>query len=134
MATTKKSAGPTQVEAIVHSEKRSNIPTADAQDFVGDDVQAVQQLRWPRDPSLNSNNSHTVSECAFRPKIYTRRLRLGNPVRVGHGLIFAARVHIGHRQRGHEWPASFRSHRAVEAFKYRAVDILISCGLYSHYI
>ena len=53
MATTKKPAGPTQVEAIVHGEKRSNIPTADAQDFVGDDVQAVQQLRWPRDPSLD---------------------------------------------------------------------------------
>jgi adenine-specific DNA-methyltransferase len=53
MAATKKPAGPTQVEAIVHGEKRSNIPTADAQDFVGDDVQAVQQLRWPRDPSLD---------------------------------------------------------------------------------
>ena len=53
MATTKKPAGATQVEAIVHGEKRSNIPTADAQDFVGDDVQAVQQLRWPRDPSLD---------------------------------------------------------------------------------
>jgi adenine-specific DNA-methyltransferase len=53
MAAAKKPAGPTQVEAIVHGEKRSNIPTADAQDFVGDDVQAVQQLRWPRDPSLD---------------------------------------------------------------------------------
>ncbi len=53
MAAAKKSTGPTTVEAIVHGEKRSNIPTADAQDFVGDDVQAVQQLRWPRDPSLD---------------------------------------------------------------------------------
>jgi len=38
---------------IVHGQKRSNIPTADAQDFVGDEVQEVQQLRWPRDPSLD---------------------------------------------------------------------------------
>jgi adenine-specific DNA-methyltransferase len=53
MAGAKKPTGPTTVEAIVHGEKRSNIPTADAQDFVGDDVQAVQQLRWPRDPSLD---------------------------------------------------------------------------------
>lgn len=30
MAAAKKPAGPTQVEAIVHGEKRSNIPTADA--------------------------------------------------------------------------------------------------------
>ena len=35
MAATKKPTGPTQVDAIVHGEKRSNIPTADAQDFVG---------------------------------------------------------------------------------------------------
>lgn len=53
MAATKKPTGPTQVDAIAHGQKRSNIPTADAQDFVGDEVQAVQQLRWPRDPSLD---------------------------------------------------------------------------------
>ena len=53
MAAKKKPAGATPVEAIVHDDKRSNIPTADAQDFVGDDVAAVKQLRWPRDPSLD---------------------------------------------------------------------------------
>ncbi len=49
----KKPTGPTTVDAIVHGDKRSNIPTADSQDFVGAEVEAVQQLRWPRDPSLD---------------------------------------------------------------------------------
>jgi hypothetical protein len=49
----KKPLGPTTVEAIVHPDKRSNIPTADNQDFVGAEVETVQQLRWPRDPSLD---------------------------------------------------------------------------------
>ena len=49
----KKPPGPTPVEAIVHPDKRSNIPTADVQDFVGAEVETVQQLRWPRDPSLD---------------------------------------------------------------------------------
>jgi adenine-specific DNA-methyltransferase len=49
----KKTTGPTPVEAIVHPDKRSNIPTADVQDFVGAEVETVQQLRWPRDPSLD---------------------------------------------------------------------------------
>jgi hypothetical protein len=35
------------VEAIVHPDKRSNIPTADVQDFIGAEVETVQQLRWP---------------------------------------------------------------------------------------
>ncbi len=50
---TKKPPGPTPVEAIVHPDKRSNIPTAGVQDFVGAEVETVQQLRWPRDPSLD---------------------------------------------------------------------------------
>jgi len=53
MAAKKKPAGPTQVDAIVHGDKRTNIPTADSQDFVGAEVETVQQLRWPRDPSLD---------------------------------------------------------------------------------
>ena len=39
----KKTIGPTPVEAIVHPDKRSNIPTADAQDFVGAEMEVVQQ-------------------------------------------------------------------------------------------
>jgi adenine-specific DNA-methyltransferase len=56
MATKKKptaAAGPIQVEAIVHGDKRSNIPTADAAVFVGPDVEAPSKLRWERDPSLD---------------------------------------------------------------------------------
>jgi adenine-specific DNA-methyltransferase len=49
----KKSAGPTPVEAIVHPDKRANLPTADAQEFVTPEVEAVQILRYPRDPSLD---------------------------------------------------------------------------------
>ncbi len=47
------SAGPTPVEAIVHPVKRANLPTADAQEFVTPEVEAVQHLRYPRDPSLD---------------------------------------------------------------------------------
>lgn len=53
MAAKKKPAGPTQVEAIVHPDKRANIPTADAQEFVGPEVEQVKRLRWERDPSLD---------------------------------------------------------------------------------
>ena len=42
MAAKKKPAGPTQVDAIVHGDKRTNIPTADSQDFVGAEVETVQ--------------------------------------------------------------------------------------------
>jgi adenine-specific DNA-methyltransferase len=49
----KKSPDPTPVEAILHSDKRANIPTADAQVFVSSEVEAPQQLMYPRDPSLD---------------------------------------------------------------------------------
>lgn len=49
----KRSAGPTPVEATLHGDKRVNLPTADAQDFVAPELSEVQQLRWDRDPSLD---------------------------------------------------------------------------------
>jgi adenine-specific DNA-methyltransferase len=49
----KRSAGPTPVEATLHGNKRVNLPTADAQDFVAPELSEVQQLRWDRDPSLD---------------------------------------------------------------------------------
>ena len=52
MARTKKSTGPTPVEAIVHGDKRTNIPTADAQEFTPDDPSPTV-LRYPRDPALD---------------------------------------------------------------------------------
>jgi adenine-specific DNA-methyltransferase len=49
----KKPSGPTQVDAIVHGDKRTNIPTADAQDFVAPEAQQPIKLLYPRDPSLD---------------------------------------------------------------------------------
>jgi adenine-specific DNA-methyltransferase len=48
-----RTAAPTPVEAITHAEKRANIPTADAQDFVAPEVERPVSLRYPRDPSLD---------------------------------------------------------------------------------
>ena len=45
--------GPTPVEMITHGDKRANIPTADAHDFVDPQIESVQQVRYPRDPSLD---------------------------------------------------------------------------------
>ena len=46
-------SGATPVDALVHDEKRLNIPTADAYDFVDEDAAKVETLRYPRDPSLD---------------------------------------------------------------------------------
>jgi len=45
--------GPTPVETITHGDKRANIPTADAHDFVDPQIETAQQVRYPRDPSLD---------------------------------------------------------------------------------
>jgi adenine-specific DNA-methyltransferase len=41
------------VEAVRHADKRRNIPTADAKDFVSDRASRVEQVRYPRDPTLD---------------------------------------------------------------------------------
>lgn len=41
------------VESLQHADKRVNIPTADAKDFVSDSAATVGQVRYPRDPSLD---------------------------------------------------------------------------------
>ncbi|MBO0853843.1 MAG: site-specific DNA-methyltransferase [Nocardia sp.] len=53
MARKPKPTGPTPVESILHEDKRTNIPTADAQDFIDPTTQAPEQVRYPRDPSLD---------------------------------------------------------------------------------
>jgi adenine-specific DNA-methyltransferase len=45
--------GPKPVEAITHSEKRVNLPTADAQEFVAPETEAPISLRYPRNPALD---------------------------------------------------------------------------------
>ena len=44
---------PTQVEAITHADKRANLPTADAQDFVAPELEQPIPVRYPRDPTLD---------------------------------------------------------------------------------
>lgn len=45
--------GPTPIESIEHDAKRSNIPTSPARDFVTPEVEAMQQVVYERDPSLD---------------------------------------------------------------------------------
>ncbi len=44
----KKPTGPTPVEAITHADKRTNLPTADAQDLVSPDIDADLTVSYPR--------------------------------------------------------------------------------------
>ena len=50
---TTKRAGPTPVDSITHGEKRTNIPTADAQAFVDPAIEEVRRVRYARDESLD---------------------------------------------------------------------------------
>ena len=52
-----KQAGPTPVDAITHGDKRTNIPTADAHDFVDPEIEAVRTVRYPRDPTSTRSSS-----------------------------------------------------------------------------
>ena len=47
------SAGSTPVEALTHDDKRVNIPTADAYDFVDEEAAKHVTLGYTRDPSLD---------------------------------------------------------------------------------
>ncbi len=55
MPRAKRSGGgsPTPVEAITHADKRANLPTADAYEFVSPEIEAPVRLLYPRDPSLD---------------------------------------------------------------------------------
>jgi len=48
-----KNADPTPVDAITHNDKRANLPTADAEDFVAPEVAKPIPVRYPRDPTLD---------------------------------------------------------------------------------
>jgi adenine-specific DNA-methyltransferase len=43
----------TPVESITHGDKRSNLPTADAHDFVSPDLEKAVPVRYPRDSTLD---------------------------------------------------------------------------------
>ncbi len=49
----KPATGPKPVVATTHDDKRTNIPTADAQDLVDPEVEAPIRVRWERDHSLD---------------------------------------------------------------------------------
>src|SRR5690242_19294840 len=49
----RKTKTPIPIEATVHPDKRVNLPSADAQEFVTSEVAAIPTLRYPRDPSLD---------------------------------------------------------------------------------
>jgi adenine-specific DNA-methyltransferase len=49
----KQQTGPTPVDAITHADKRTNIPTADAHEFVAPEIEQPVDLRYPRDPTLD---------------------------------------------------------------------------------
>jgi len=49
----KQPSGPKPVEATIHPDKRTNIPTADAQDFVAPEIEQPVTVRWERDHSLH---------------------------------------------------------------------------------
>ena len=53
MAPKKTPSGPTPVDAINHADKRTNIPTADAQEFVTPEIEAVRKVRYARDETLD---------------------------------------------------------------------------------
>jgi adenine-specific DNA-methyltransferase len=44
---------PTAVESITHADKRANLPTADARDFVAPELEEPIPVRYPRDPTLD---------------------------------------------------------------------------------
>ncbi len=48
-----KPAGHTPVEAITHTDKRANLPTIDAQDFVAPEIDKPIPVHYPRDPTLD---------------------------------------------------------------------------------
>ena len=49
----KKVSGPTPVEAVDHTDTRTNIPTEELRDFVASDEKQPVKLLYPRDPSLD---------------------------------------------------------------------------------
>ncbi|HEU0251096.1 MAG TPA: site-specific DNA-methyltransferase [Solirubrobacteraceae bacterium] len=44
---------PTAIESITHTDKRTNLPTVDAQDFLAPELEQPVPVRYPRDPTLD---------------------------------------------------------------------------------
>jgi adenine-specific DNA-methyltransferase len=48
-----RATGPTPVDAITHADKRANLPTADAHEFVAPEVEQPRPVHYKRDPTLD---------------------------------------------------------------------------------
>jgi adenine-specific DNA-methyltransferase len=48
-----KTSRPIPVDSITHADKRANLPTADAQEFVSPEIDHPVPVRYPRDPTLD---------------------------------------------------------------------------------
>jgi adenine-specific DNA-methyltransferase len=44
---------PTTIDSITHADKRANLPTVDAQDFLAPELEQPVPVRYPRDPTLD---------------------------------------------------------------------------------
>ena len=53
MVREKAAKGPTPVDAIKHGDKRTNIPTAEAHEFVDPSLEEIRKVRYARDESLD---------------------------------------------------------------------------------
>lgn len=53
MVRKKAAQGPIPVDALAHKDKRTNIPTADAQDFIAPEIEQLRTIRLRRDESLD---------------------------------------------------------------------------------
>jgi adenine-specific DNA-methyltransferase len=53
VARKKEPAGPTPVDALKHGDKRINLPTADAHEFVDPTIEEIRKVRYARDESLD---------------------------------------------------------------------------------
>lgn len=53
MARKTSNSGPKPVDSITHQEKRTNIPTADAHEFVDPSTEKLEPVRYKRDPTLD---------------------------------------------------------------------------------
>ncbi len=49
----KRATGPTPIDSIKHGDKRRNLPTADAQEFVTPQIEEARQILVERNPSLD---------------------------------------------------------------------------------
>ena len=70
----RKRTGPTPVESITHGDRRTNLPTADAQEFVTPEIEERRQIHLDRDASLDPQlvwrGKYDAADAADAPPIY----------------------------------------------------------------